>query len=68
MDSLVGTGNLDKAAIFNAEGTSVWASSPGFQVCQPNIEHESCGDGLGMRICPCRANPYTDGMAGNIPG
>ena len=30
--SLVATGNLDKAAIFNAEGNSVWASSPGFTV------------------------------------
>ncbi|KAL9599833.1 MAG: hypothetical protein Q9179_003432 [Wetmoreana sp. 5 TL-2023] len=31
--SLVGTGNIDKAAIFNSEGTSVWASSSGFTVC-----------------------------------
>ncbi|KAL8774559.1 MAG: hypothetical protein Q9209_000932 [Squamulea sp. 1 TL-2023] len=31
--SLVATGNVDKAAIFNSEGTSVWASSPGFTVC-----------------------------------
>ncbi|KAL8678520.1 MAG: hypothetical protein Q9186_005128 [Xanthomendoza sp. 1 TL-2023] len=31
--SLVGTGNIDKAAIFNSEGTSVWAASPGFTVC-----------------------------------
>lgn len=30
--SLVGTGNVDKAAIFNAEGTSVWAASIGFTV------------------------------------
>ena len=30
--SLVGTGNLDRAAIFNTQGTSVWASSPGFTV------------------------------------
>ncbi|MCJ1482500.1 profilin, required for normal timing of actin polymerization in response to thermal stress [Schaereria dolodes] len=30
--SLVGTGQLDKAAIFNAEGTSVWAASSGFNV------------------------------------
>ncbi|KAA6412885.1 MAG: profilin ii [Lasallia pustulata] len=28
--SLVGTGNIDKAAIFNSEGTSVWATSHGF--------------------------------------
>ena len=30
--SLVGTGNVDKAAIFNKEGSSVWASSQGFTV------------------------------------
>jgi len=30
--SLVGTGDVDKAAIFNTEGTSVWATSPNFKV------------------------------------
>jgi len=30
--SLVGTGHVDKAAIFNTEGTSVWASSPQFNI------------------------------------
>jgi len=30
--SLVGTGDVDKAAIFNSEGNSVWATTPGFQV------------------------------------
>ncbi|KAF2724518.1 profilin II [Polychaeton citri CBS 116435] len=30
--SLVGTGNVDKAAIFSAQGDSVWASSAGFTV------------------------------------
>ncbi|EME41595.1 hypothetical protein DOTSEDRAFT_73874 [Dothistroma septosporum NZE10] len=30
--SLVGTGNVDKAAIFSAAGDSVWATSSGFQV------------------------------------
>ena len=30
--SLVGTGHLDKAAIFNTEGTSVWATSSNFTV------------------------------------
>ncbi|KAI9832705.1 MAG: profilin, required for normal timing of actin polymerization in response to thermal stress [Phylliscum demangeonii] len=30
--SLIGTGNLDKAAIFDATGTSVWAASAGFTV------------------------------------
>ncbi|KAL1636756.1 putative profilin ii [Diplodia seriata] len=33
--SLVGTGNVDKAAIFNSEGNSVWAASAGFTVA-PN--------------------------------
>ncbi|MCJ1363129.1 profilin, required for normal timing of actin polymerization in response to thermal stress [Acarospora aff. strigata] len=33
--SLVATGNLDKAAIFNSEGDSVWAHSPGFTVRSP---------------------------------
>ncbi|CAD0114403.1 unnamed protein product, partial [Aureobasidium uvarum] len=28
--SLIGTGNIDKAAIFNSEGNSVWATSAGF--------------------------------------
>jgi len=36
--SLVGTGNIDKAAIFNSEGTSVWASSPGFTVSPAEIK------------------------------
>lgn len=30
--SLVGSGNVDKAAIFDAGGSSVWAATPGFQV------------------------------------
>jgi len=30
--SLVGGGNVDKAAIFDSEGASVWASSAGFTV------------------------------------
>ncbi|KAL8705156.1 MAG: hypothetical protein Q9201_001723 [Fulgogasparrea decipioides] len=36
--SLVGTGNIDKAAIFNSEGTSVWASSSGFTVAPAEIK------------------------------
>ncbi|KAI9681506.1 MAG: profilin, required for normal timing of actin polymerization in response to thermal stress [Caeruleum heppii] len=36
--SLVGTGNLDRAAILNAEGTSVWASSKGFTVAPEEIK------------------------------
>ncbi|KAM5434680.1 profilin, required for normal timing of actin polymerization in response to thermal stress [Microsporum canis] len=30
--SLVGSGNIDKAAIFDDQGTSAWASSPDFKV------------------------------------
>lgn len=33
--SLIATGNVDQAAIFNVEGTSVWAASPNFTVCRP---------------------------------
>ncbi|KAL8762887.1 MAG: hypothetical protein Q9184_001183 [Pyrenodesmia sp. 2 TL-2023] len=36
--SLVATGNIDKAAIFNTEGTSVWASSSGFTVAPAEIK------------------------------
>jgi len=36
--SLVGTGHVDKAAIFNAEGTSVWASSPNFKVTPQEMQ------------------------------
>jgi len=68
MNSLVDSGNIDKAAIFNAEGTSVWASSKGFEVCQPYIEHEFCGDGLGMKIHSRRANLYSNGLALEVPG
>jgi len=35
--SLVGTGDVDKAAIFNAEGTSVWATSANFKVSPQEI-------------------------------
>ncbi|KAL9030101.1 MAG: hypothetical protein Q9196_001741 [Gyalolechia fulgens] len=31
-------GNVDKAAIFNSEGTSLWASSPGFTVAPAEIK------------------------------
>jgi len=30
--SLVGTGNFDKAAIFSADGTSVWAATSGWNI------------------------------------
>ncbi len=36
--SLVGTGHVDKAAIFNAEGNSVWASSAGFNVTPAEMQ------------------------------
>ena len=36
--SLVGTGNVDKAAIFNAEGNSVWATSAGFTVSPQEMQ------------------------------
>ncbi|KIX02828.1 uncharacterized protein Z518_08771 [Rhinocladiella mackenziei CBS 650.93] len=35
---LVGTGHVDKAAIFNAEGNSVWATSPGFNVTPAEMQ------------------------------
>jgi len=36
--SLVGTGDVDKAAIFNSEGNSVWATSAGFQVTPQEMQ------------------------------
>ena len=36
--SLVGSGNIDKAAIFNVEGTSAWAASEGFKVSSGCLE------------------------------
>ncbi|KAK4231344.1 profilin [Podospora fimiseda] len=35
--SLVGTGHIDKAAIFSAAGDSTWASTPGFTVGAPEL-------------------------------
>ena len=43
-NSLVGSGNIDKAAIFNTEGTSVWASSQGFEVCQSCVGNGGCAN------------------------
>lgn len=63
MNSLVASGNIDKAAIFNAEGTSVWASSKGFEVCQPYIGHDFGGHGLGMRMHSRRADLGSAGLA-----
>ncbi|KAK5169563.1 profilin, required for normal timing of actin polymerization in response to thermal stress [Saxophila tyrrhenica] len=36
--SLVGTGNVDKAAIFNSDGNSVWATSAGFTVSPQEMQ------------------------------
>lgn len=36
--SLVGTGNVDRAAIFNSEGNSVWATSPAFTVSPQEMQ------------------------------
>ncbi|KAI4108433.1 MAG: hypothetical protein L6R37_001037 [Teloschistes peruensis] len=36
--SLVASGNIDKAAIFNSEGSSVWASSSGFTIKPEEIK------------------------------
>ncbi|KAI9760132.1 MAG: hypothetical protein M4579_001852 [Chaenotheca gracillima] len=52
--SLVATGNLDKAAIFNSEGTSVWAASPGFNVAPAEIKeiitaYKDKGDASGLK-------------------
>ncbi|TKA47375.1 hypothetical protein B0A49_11390 [Cryomyces minteri] len=52
--SLVGTGNLDKAAIFNSEGTSVWASVAGFTVAPQEMKeivnaYKDKGDASGTK-------------------
>ncbi|KAF2841112.1 Profilin/allergen [Patellaria atrata CBS 101060] len=52
--SLVGSGNVDKAAIFNSEGNSVWATSPGFQVSPKEMEeivaaYNDKGDDTGVK-------------------
>lgn len=36
--SLVGTGHVDKAAIFSADGKGVWATSSGFQVSPQEMQ------------------------------
>jgi len=35
--SLVGTGTVDKAAIYSKAGDSTWAISPGFQLSGPEV-------------------------------
>ncbi|KAI5794456.1 hypothetical protein DFH27DRAFT_484944, partial [Peziza echinospora] len=41
--SLIGTGKIDKAAIFSAAGDSVWAVSSGFSAKPEEIQHISKG-------------------------
>ncbi|KAK5052634.1 hypothetical protein LTR84_002499 [Exophiala bonariae] len=36
--SLIGTGDVDQAAIFNSEGTSVWATSTNFNVTPQELK------------------------------
>ncbi|KAH8802823.1 putative profilin [Xylogone sp. PMI_703] len=36
--SLVGSGHIDKGAIYSKAGDSVWAASPGFSVSAPEIK------------------------------
>jgi len=36
--SLLGTGKIDKAAIFSAKGDSVWAATPGFTIEPKEVE------------------------------
>ncbi|KAJ9632152.1 profilin, required for normal timing of actin polymerization in response to thermal stress [Taxawa tesnikishii (nom. ined.)] len=52
--SLVGTGNLDKAAIFSAAGDSVWASTSGFSVAPKEMQeivnaYKDKGDANGVK-------------------
>ncbi|KAF2153731.1 profilin [Myriangium duriaei CBS 260.36] len=52
--SLVGTNNLDKAAIFNSEGNSVWATSAGFNVSAAEMKeivnaYKDKGDAAGVK-------------------
>ncbi|PSK56003.1 profilin [Elsinoe australis] len=52
--SLVGTGNVDKAAIFNSEGNSVWATSAGFNVSAAEMKevvtaYKDKGDANGVK-------------------
>merc|ERR1712070_1088238 len=50
--SLVGTGNLDKAAIFNNEGNSVWAATQGFTVSPQEMQE----------VVTAYKDPGTDGV------
>lgn len=34
----MGTGDVDRGAIFNSEGTSVWATTPGFSVTPAELK------------------------------
>ncbi|PSS12329.1 hypothetical protein M430DRAFT_60587 [Amorphotheca resinae ATCC 22711] len=41
--SLVGTGHIDKAAIYSAKGDSVWATSAGFNVSPAEMQEVVTG-------------------------
>ncbi|RMZ23588.1 hypothetical protein D0859_12372 [Hortaea werneckii] len=47
-----GTGNLDKAAIFNNEGNSVWAATQGFTVSPQEMQE----------VVTAYKDPGTDGV------
>jgi len=51
--SLVGTGNVDRAAIFDTKGESVWAASPGFTVAPAEIKEviEAYNDKADVKKC-----------------
>ncbi|GAB7364577.1 hypothetical protein MBLNU230_g5384t1 [Neophaeotheca triangularis] len=54
LQGLVGTGNVDKAAIFNNEGNSVWATSAGFTVSPQEMQevvtaYKDKGDAQGVK-------------------
>ena len=61
--SLVGSGNIDKAAIFNVEGTSVWASTTGFAVSLPTLYRQRKNQGF-HDICAdiCASTTIEDAM------
>lgn len=41
--SLIGSGHVDKGAIYSAKGDSVWASSPGFTVSPTEMQEVVTG-------------------------
>jgi profilin len=54
--SLVGTGNIDRAAIFSADGGAAWAASPSFTVAPDEMKEvvsafNDKGDENGVKQC-----------------